>query len=136
MWFSSASKESELAPTSPAKNCPLSTLCWGYSKPLCNYVGKPYNVHALLNDPYLGAQWVPKVHIKAKVSIAGQIVEIGGTFRHGLFRCLSVIDRPFDDLTCFVCLDILQEGDFQLRSFERTLHPKRGVVGILDKVDD
>ena len=66
-------------------------------------------------------------HTKAKVSIGGQIVEIGDTFRHSLCHRLSITNWPFDDLTCSVCLGISQKGDFRLRVLqEDCAHEKRG----------
>ena len=53
------------------------------------------------------------------------IVEIGSTLRHSLCRRLSITNRPSDNLTCSICMEIPQEDDFRLTILQEDFAPEK-----------
>ena len=51
----------------------------------------------------------------ATINIEGMVIEIQRTFRHIACPRVSLLGRPFENLTYFVYSRIPQEGDFRLR---------------------
>jgi hypothetical protein len=72
----------------------------------------------------------------ASINIEGMVTEIQGTFRHIANPCISLLGRPFENLTYSVCSRIPQEGDFRLRVLREDSIPEKHGSRIQDKVEE
>jgi hypothetical protein len=102
-------------------NLPLllvfSLLCWGYWGIECKYAAKSYYVKGLLQDPNLGASWIPKPSTVGEVDYNSASIIVEDNFRHKECMRVLTLGTPFPELTCSLCAQIPQEKDFRNRIY-------------------